>query len=411
MSDPGHTPDPTTREGVTTPEPGGVRAVGGYRLLRRIGEGAMSSVYLGYDPAGLRPIAIKLLAEHLSPHKQFVNRFYREARMSRLLSHPHLIHGYAYGYDQDAGQHYIILEHVDGPNALTLLERHGPLPVGLVVRVGIEIGRALGHLHAQNFVHRDVKPDNILVAPDGTAKLGDLGLAKRLTGDDELTTTNQGVGTPHYMPYEQAVNGDLVDGRSDLFALGATLYHLLTGAVPFRGDTHEEIVREKAQDAHPPAREHRAEVPSELDRILARSLARDPRARYQTAAEFVAALEGTRLAAIGPVPLPDPWPAVPTDPQAAGQTRADLLAGPARAASLAGGTGLFGAPRAIVQAVLRVLGVPLTAATATAAVMATVAAGGYAFRSPPPQPPPGTMKPAAGGVSAKQPLPSYKTVE
>ena len=409
MSGPRHTADPVLPEGLPPPEPGGVRAVGGYRLLRRIGEGAMSSVYLGYDPDGLRPVAVKLLAEHLASNKQFVNRFYREGRMSRLLTHPNLIQGHAYGYDAGSCQHFLILEHVDGPNALTLLERHGPLPVGLVVRVGIEIGRALGHLHAQNFVHRDVKPDNILVGPDGAAKLGDLGLAKRLTGDDELTTTNQGVGTPHYMPYEQAVNGDLVDGRSDLFALGATLYHLLTGAVPFRGDTHEEIVREKAQDSHAPAREHRSEIPAELDRILGRSLARDPRARYQSAGEFVAALEETRLASTGPVSLPELPPAVRTDPESAGQTRADLIATSARAAC---GAAVLDTPFAVLHSVLRLLGLPLVAGTATVTVVGLVALGVYAF-SPSAAPPaaPAPVTPPAGATTAKLPVPPYATPE
>jgi serine/threonine-protein kinase len=367
----------------------------------------MSSVYLGYDPNGLRPVAVKLLAEHLATNKQFVNRFYREGRMSRLLTHPNLIHGAAYGYDTGSRQHYLILEHVDGPNALTLLDRHGPLPVGLVVRVGIEIGRALGHLHSQNFVHRDVKPDNILFGPDGTAKLGDLGLAKRLTGDDELTTTNQGVGTPHYMPYEQAVNGDLVDGRSDLFALGATLYHLMTGAVPFRGDTHEEIVREKAQDAHLPARDRRSEIPPELDRILARSLARDPRSRYQSAGEFVTALESTDLALYGPISLPETAPAVRTDPEPTGQTRADLISASARVAA---GAAALEKPATALHAVLRLLGLPLIAGAATVTAAGIVGMSVYAFRSPPipPAPAPATSPPV-GGASAKLPVPPYAT--
>ncbi len=305
-------------------EPKGCRSIGGYRLLRRIGEGAMSRVFLGYDPAGLQHVAVKLLADHLAGNKQFVNRFYREARMSRVLSHPNLIRGLAHGYDQTVGKHFLILEYVDGPNALALLSKIGPLPVSGVVRVGVEIGKALAHLHAQGYVHRDVKPDNILLCPDGSAKLAYLGLAKRLIGDVELTTTNQGVGTPHYMPYEQAVNGDLVDGRSDLFALGATLYHLLTGRVPFDGETHEDIVREKAQDAYQPARDHRSDVPPELDRILARTLACDPRARFQSAAEFVAALAGTGLAAEGPMwaPTPESDPGAGALPPAS--TRADL---------------------------------------------------------------------------------------
>jgi serine/threonine-protein kinase len=217
--------------------------------------------------------------------------------MSRALTHANLVRGLAYGYDASALRHYLILEYVDGPNALSVLERTGPLSVGAVVRVGTEMARALGYMHAQGFVHRDVKPDNVLLGPNGTVKLGDLGLAKRLTGDLELTTTSQGVGTPHYMPYEQSVNGDLVDGRSDLFALGATLYHLLTGQVPFRGETHEEIVREKAQDAYLPVREFRPDVPPVVDVILSRMLACDPRARFQSASELVKALADTGLAA------------------------------------------------------------------------------------------------------------------
>lgn len=267
------------------------RVIGGYHLLRRLGEGAMSTVYLAYDSVGLRNIALKVLADHLAGNKQFVNRFYREARMSQHLHHANIVRGLAQGFDADTQKHFLVLEYTDGPNALQLLQQGGPLPIARVLRAGIKIAQALQYLHAGGFIHRDVKPENILIGSDGTVKLADLGLAKQLNGDAELTTTNQGVGTPHYMPYEQSVNGELVDGRSDLFALGATMYHLLTGRLPFRGETHEEIVREKAQDAYCPIREFRPDATPVLDLILARTLALDPRARFQNAGELITALQ------------------------------------------------------------------------------------------------------------------------
>ena len=211
--------------------------------------------------------------------------------MSQQLHHANIVRGLAQGFDPETQKHFLVLEYTDGPNALQLLQKGGPLPIGRVVRAGIEIARALQYLHAGGFIHRDVKPENVLIGSDGTVILADLGLAKRLTGDAELTTTNQGVGTPHYMPYEQSVNGELVDGRSDLFALGATMYHLLTSRLPFRGETHEEIVREKAQDAYCPIREFRPDATPILDLILARTLALDPRARFQNASELITALQ------------------------------------------------------------------------------------------------------------------------
>ena len=206
--------------------PGAPQAVAGYRLLRQIGEGGMSAVFQSYDVAAGRPVAVKLLSDHLAAQPEFVGRFYREARLSRVLEHPHIVRGFTSGFDPFANKHYLVLEYIDGPTALARL---GRLSVGAVVRIGIDAARAPEFLHDRGYVHRDVKPDNILLDPDGGAKLADLGLAKRLTDDSHLTAVHQGVGTTYYMPYEQAVNANLVDGRSDLFALGATLYHLLAG--------------------------------------------------------------------------------------------------------------------------------------------------------------------------------------
>jgi serine/threonine protein kinase len=276
------------------------RAVAGYQLLRQVGEGGMSSVFLSYDVPGRRSVAVKLLADHLAAKVEFVNRFYREARLSRLLQHENIVQGFAAGFDRESNKHYIVLEFIDGPSSHSVLVKLGKLPTGMAVRIGIDIGRALGFLHNRNYVHRDVKPDNVLLHPNGTAKLADLGLTKRLSDDSHLTSVNTGVGTSYYMPYEQAMNAAFVDGRSDIFALGATLYHLLTGDVPFGGTTHEEILREKESESFTPVRKLNADVPANLAAIIAKTLAWDPRDRYQTAEELVEALEATELAT--PIP-------------------------------------------------------------------------------------------------------------
>src|SRR4051812_35136069 len=278
-------------DGPSTP-----RTVAGFRLLRKVGEGGMSAVYQSYDVSADRPVAVKLLADHLAGQPEFVGRFYREARLSRVLEHTNIVQGYASGFDPEARKHYLVLEFIDGPTAHGALTRLGRLSVGMVVRIGIDIARALEFLHDRQYVHRDVKPDNILLHPSGTAKLADLGLAKRLNDDSQLTSIHQGVGTSYYMPYEQAVNANLVDGRSDIFALGATLYHLLTGEVPFAGATHDEVVREKWQGSFRPVRALNPGVPEGLAELIEATLACDPRSRVQKAGQFVKALAATNLA-------------------------------------------------------------------------------------------------------------------
>src|SRR5207253_2535787 len=148
-------------------------------------------VFLSYDVPSRRAVAVKLLADHLAGQSEFVNRFYREARLSRMLQHENIVQGYAAGFDREAYKHFLVLEFIDGPSAHTALTRLGRLPVGMAVRIGVDIARALQFLHGRNYVHRDVKPDNVLLHPDGSAKLADLGLTKRLSDDSHLTSLNQ----------------------------------------------------------------------------------------------------------------------------------------------------------------------------------------------------------------------------
>jgi serine/threonine-protein kinase len=289
------------------------RRIGEYRILRRLGEGGMGAVYLAYHEGTDHQVAIKVLSDQLSSNQSFVDRFHREAKSGALLNHPSIVRSLGAGQDKATRKHYLVLEYVDGPNALGLLEQYGKLPVGDAVHIALDVARALEHAHSRNIIHRDIKPDNILVTRSGVSKLVDLGLARRTDEVSHLTAARQGFGTPYYMPYEQAVNARHADGRSDIYALGATLYHLLTGEVPFKGENPLEVVEAKEQGLFVPASQLNPTVPRVLDRILDRMLAHRPEDRYQTASDLIVDLERSRLAAAVPsyadpeLAMKDPW--------------------------------------------------------------------------------------------------------
>lgn len=280
--------------------PPDLRSLGGYRLLRRLGGGGMGSVFLAYQEGDNRHVALKVLSPQLARSPALLDRFYREARNGSHLNHPNIVRNLGLGQDTATSLHYIVLEYVDGPSALELLERFGRLSVGDAVHLVLDIARGLEHAHARNVVHRDIKPGNILLTRTGVAKLADLGLAKRTDQASHLTLARQGFGTPYYMPYEQAMNAKYADNRSDIYALGATLYHLVVGEVPFPGTNSLEIVDQKAVGTYPPAGSLQPDVPEVLDRILDRMLARDPEDRYQTISEVIVDLERSNLGAAVP---------------------------------------------------------------------------------------------------------------
>jgi serine/threonine-protein kinase len=290
-------PGPAAPPPPASPEP---RVLGEYRILRRLGEGGMGAVYLGYHKDQDRQVAIKVLGDHLVHQQASVDRFYREGLSGTKLDHPNIVRAFEVGQDGATGKHYLVLEFIDGPSAHALLVARGPLPVGDAVHIALDIALALEHAHSRNIIHRDIKPDNILLTRSGVAKLADLGLAKQTDEVSHLTATRQGFGTTAYMPYEQAINARYADGRSDIYALGATLYHLVTGQVPFPGENHLEVVEKKRLGEFLPASAINPAVPRSLDRILSLMLARDPRERYQTASELIIDLERSRLAASVP---------------------------------------------------------------------------------------------------------------
>jgi serine/threonine-protein kinase len=274
-----------------------LQQLGDYRILRRLGEGGMGAVFLAYDKANDRQVALKVLAPEHAGTQNTIDRFLREAESGRSLRHPNIVRLLEANQDPETGLHYLALEFIEGASAHDLLEQHGKLDIADAVHIALDIARALEYAHGQSIVHRDIKPGNILITPSGVAKLSDLGLAKRTDATHHLTMIRQGVGTPYYMPFEQALNAKRADARSDLYALGATLYHLVTGEVPFPGLNTVEIIEKKELGVYLPARSINLQVPESLERILARMLALRPEQRYQTASELIIDLEATGLAA------------------------------------------------------------------------------------------------------------------
>ena len=276
-----------------------VQMVRDYRLLAKLGEGGMGVVYKAHEVGLDRDVALKMLSPKLSGDTEYVQRFYREARMALKLDDDPtrcIVRGYA--VFEERGTHYFAMEFIDGENLEKRLKTQGHLNVGDAVRIAIDIAAALDYAHslAKPIFHRDIKPSNIMITVDGKVKLTDLGLAKAAGDDMGLTQLGTMAGTFAYMPPEQARNAALVDGRSDIYALGVTLYVLLTGAKPFIGRTDLEILEAKEMGRFEPASRLIPEVPVALDRILAKMMAPEPSQRYQTAGEAAKALAATGLA-------------------------------------------------------------------------------------------------------------------
>jgi serine/threonine-protein kinase len=258
-----------------------------YRLEARIGTGGMSTVYRALDQTLERPVAVKLMNHEIVSDSDQLERFRREARAVAQLSHPHIVGVIDAGEDQ--GRPYIVFECVTGETLKDRIRREGELPVAEAVAYAIEIARALGAAHARHIVHRDVKPQNVLIDEEGSAKVTDFGIARSLD-EDGLTADGRVLGTTDYVSPEQALGHD-VTGQSDLYSLGIVLYEMLTGDVPFKGDNQVAVAMRHVREELPDVQLRRPEVSASLAAIVDRATAKDVRDRYRSDEELIADLE------------------------------------------------------------------------------------------------------------------------
>jgi serine/threonine-protein kinase len=260
---------------------------GRYELEEVVGTGGMSAVYRARDVSLERHVALKILHEYHGADAETLERFRREARAVAQLSHPNIVTVIDRG--EDDGRQYIVFEHVEGENLKELVERTGPLPVRRALELTAEIGSALAFAHKHGLVHRDVKPQNVLLNGDGKAKVTDFGIARSLDVERGVTQTGTVLGTSNYIAPEQA-SGKPVDAQTDVYSLGVVLFELLTGDVPFPGENFVAVAMRHVHEQPPGVIDRRPETPLRVAAAVERALEKDPRDRFASMDEFIAEL-------------------------------------------------------------------------------------------------------------------------
>jgi serine/threonine protein kinase/beta-lactam-binding protein with PASTA domain len=265
----------------------GQRLGGRYQLEARIGGGGMAIVYKARDLILNRQVAVKVLRSQFGTDEDFVNRFRREAQAVASLSHPNVVGVYDVGEDGDT--HYMVMEYVEGSTLKEVINERGALPVEEAVRIAVQICDALDHAHQNKIIHRDIKPHNILIGKNGRVKVTDFGIARAVTSTT-ITHTNSVLGSVHYFSPEQA-RGGITAEKSDIYSLGIVLYEMVTGQLPFSGDSPISVALKHLQEPLPEPRQVKPDIPQSVENVILKALVKDPLLRYASAKEMLLDLE------------------------------------------------------------------------------------------------------------------------
>lgn len=252
-----------------------------YQIIRTIGEGGMANVYLAYDTILDRNVAVKILRGDLAEDEKFVRRFQREAIAASSLSHPNIVEMYDVG--EDDGKYFIVMEYIEGRTLKSLIKRRGALTLPEIIDIMLQLTSGIACAHNSYIIHRDIKPQNVMILDDGRVKITDFGIAMAL--NNELTQTNSVMGSVHYLPPEQA-NGNGSTVKSDIYSLGILTYELITGKLPFKGDNAVEIAIKQMKEQIPSVCRENPALPQSIENVILKSCAKNPKNRYASAAEM-----------------------------------------------------------------------------------------------------------------------------
>ena len=253
-----------------------------YKIIKSIGEGGMANVYLAYDTILEREVAVKILRGDLSDDEKFIRRFQREANSASSLRHPNVVEMYDVG--EDDGKYFIVMEYVDGKTLKGLIKKRGPLNLSESIDIMLHLTIGIACAHQSYIIHRDIKPQNVMILEDGRVKITDFGIAMALN-NNELTQTNSVMGSVHYLPPEQA-SGNSSTTKSDIYSLGILMFELLTGKVPFKGENAVEIAIKHMKDQIPSVCKINPSIPQSVENIILKACAKNPKNRYETVAEM-----------------------------------------------------------------------------------------------------------------------------